>query len=75
MSSKAMRKLYVNIVDLIDWARRGRDGDGVRLFQNLTELREYTRRTRKIFRNDLDSSGDSSAVLRHLLRFIFRGTA
>ncbi|OJJ41997.1 hypothetical protein ASPZODRAFT_137586 [Penicilliopsis zonata CBS 506.65] len=70
---KAVRGLYVNIVDLIAWARNGGGEDQVRLFHSLEELREYTKRTRKIFRNNLDETGNSNVVLRHLLRFIFQG--
>lgn len=68
-----MRGIYVNIVDLIDWARSRGERSNVRLFHSLEELRDYTRRTRKIFRNDLDESESGNIVLRHLLRFIFRG--
>lgn len=74
-STKAIRGLYVNIIDLIDWARSGRKRDGVQQFQSLEELREYTKRSRRIFHNNLGRSGDGNMVLRHLLRFIFRGTA
>lgn len=72
--AKAIRGLYVNIIDLIDWARGGGTGAGVQQFQSLKELREYTKRTRKIFPNTMDRSGHRHVVLRHLLRFIFRGT-
>ncbi|PLN78639.1 hypothetical protein BDW42DRAFT_140643 [Aspergillus taichungensis] len=72
---KAVRRLYVNIVDLIEWARRGREGDRVQRFDSLKDLRNYSRRTRKIFRNDLDESGNGNVVLRHLLRFLFRSVA
>ncbi|PKY08335.1 hypothetical protein P168DRAFT_228655 [Aspergillus campestris IBT 28561] len=69
---KVVRGLYVNIVDLIDWARGGRNGDGVRRFDSLGDLRDYSRRTGKIFSNNLGESGSGDVVLRHLLRFIFR---
>jgi hypothetical protein len=72
--AKAIRGLHVNIIDLIGWARGGGTGDGVQQFQSLEELREYTKRTRKVFPNNMDRSGDGNVVLRHLLRFIFRGT-
>ncbi|KAI9036176.1 C2H2-type zinc finger protein [Aspergillus affinis] len=68
----AIRKLYINIVDLIDWARGGRNVGGIRQFESLTELREYSKKSHKIFHNTLDDSGDGDVVLRHLLRFIHR---
>ncbi|KAH8691892.1 hypothetical protein BGW36DRAFT_431135 [Talaromyces proteolyticus] len=68
---KAVRGLYVNIVDLIDWARcEGAKGE-VRLFRTLEELREYTQKSRKIFYNNLEQTGSGNVVLRHLLRSIF----
>ncbi|PGH28254.1 hypothetical protein AJ80_00145 [Polytolypa hystricis UAMH7299] len=70
---QAVRNKYVNIVDLIEWARGGMlDGTTVRKFRTLDDLREYTRNTRKIFPNTLDSSEGGNVVLRHLLRHIFR---
>lgn len=67
-----MRGIYVNIVDLIDWARSGGERSNIRLFHSLAELRDYTRTTRKIFRNNFVESETGNIVLRHLLRFIFR---
>jgi hypothetical protein len=58
----------VNIIDLIEWGRKQDVGaKRVRVFALVKELREYTKSTRKIFRNDLDRS----CVLRHLLRRLF----
>lgn len=67
-----MRGIYVNIIDLIDWARSEGERSNIRLFHSLAELRDYTKRTGKIFRNDFDKSEAGNVVLRHLLRFIFR---
>ena len=71
ISAKAIRGLYVNIIDLIDWARSGGNGDGVQQFQSLEELCEYTKHTSKIFHNNLNRSGDGNVILQHLLQFIF----
>ena len=72
MNLQAVRGIYVNIVDLIDWARtRGNDSE-IQLFHNLKELQDYTKITGKIFRNNLDQTGNGNVVLRHLLRFILR---
>lgn len=63
---------HVNIVDLIAWGRRrGNTKERVQTFRNVAELRAYTKRTGKIFRNTFDQE-DSNVVLRHLLRKIFR---
>ena len=66
-----MRGIYVNIVDLIDWARSTGDDSEIQLSHNLEELRVYTKATRKIFRNNLHQTGNGNTVLRHLLRFIY----
>jgi len=73
-NSQAVRGVYVNIIDLIEWARQGASpGQAcVKRFRNLSELRRYTKETRRVFRNDLTDSDDGNVVLRHLLRFIFR---
>ncbi|KAL4888093.1 hypothetical protein BDV59DRAFT_148976 [Aspergillus ambiguus] len=68
---KAVRGIHVNIVDLIDWARNRADNSEVQIFKTLEELREYTRTTRKIFRNNFDQRGTGNVVLRHLLRSIY----
>ncbi|OAL23216.1 hypothetical protein AYO20_11028 [Fonsecaea nubica] len=68
---QAVRRTHVNIVDLIEWGRRrGGDTDDARVptFRNEAELRTYTKKTRKIFRNTLEHD---NVVLRHLLRHIF----
>lgn len=67
-----MQRIYVNIVDLIEWARSGGERSNIRLFHSLDELRDYTKATRKIFRNNLENTETGNIVLRHLLRFIFR---
>ncbi|KAJ5131384.1 uncharacterized protein N7515_007423 [Penicillium bovifimosum] len=71
---KVVRGVYVNIVDLLEWARKGREGLGVRKFSSLKDLRAYTKKTRKIFSGDpsMERGGKNNVVLRHLLRFIFR---
>ncbi|XWX01174.1 hypothetical protein V2A60_009200 [Cordyceps javanica] len=67
----AARRTHVNIVDLIEWGRSNRE-EPVHRFNTVQELRDYTARTRKIFRNNMDGE-DGNVVLRHLLRKIFRG--
>lgn len=68
--SQVVRNTHVNIVDLIEWGRRGSGERGVRVFRSQEALREYTTNERKIFpqssvRND---DGETNVVLRHLLR-------
>ncbi|KAJ5592611.1 hypothetical protein N7537_009515 [Penicillium hordei] len=71
----AVRGVFVNIIDLIAWARSGSTNKRVRMFPSLGKLREYTKKTKKVFQNRLDEEGDDgNVVLRHLLRFIFRTT-
>ncbi|KFY95715.1 hypothetical protein V500_02679 [Pseudogymnoascus sp. VKM F-4518 (FW-2643)] len=65
----AVRKIHVNIVDLIEWGRSGRE-EKVQTFRNVVELGAYTKETRKIFHNTFDQEGGNVA-LRHLLRKIF----
>ncbi|KFZ03503.1 hypothetical protein V502_10890, partial [Pseudogymnoascus sp. VKM F-4520 (FW-2644)] len=65
----AVRKIHVNIVDLIEWGRSGRE-EKVQTFRNVVELGAYTKETRKIFHNTSDQEG-GNVVLRHLLRKIF----
>ncbi|KAI5460060.1 hypothetical protein BGZ63DRAFT_359760 [Mariannaea sp. PMI_226] len=67
---EAVRKTHVNIIDLIEWGR-SESKKKVQTFPNLTELRDYTIRTDKIYRNPLFNKKDHNVVLRHLLRKIF----
>ncbi|KFY67376.1 hypothetical protein V496_01567 [Pseudogymnoascus sp. VKM F-4515 (FW-2607)] len=73
---KAVRTRHVNIVDLIEWGRKGGDisKTNIQIFNSVTALSEYSKRTGKIFRNNLASSGNGNVVLKHLLRCIFSGT-
>ncbi|KAL2704814.1 hypothetical protein AAEP93_000064 [Penicillium crustosum] len=74
-AANAVRGVFVNIIDLIVWARSGSTNNRVKRFSSLEKLRKYTKRTRKIFHNNLDEGDDGgNVVLRHLLRFIFRAT-
>jgi hypothetical protein len=68
-----IRKTHVNIVDLIDWARRGGEGAAVKVFKRVYQLADYTLRQGKIFpKKDIHSSeGERNVVLRHCLRQIF----
>ncbi|KAJ5458578.1 hypothetical protein N7475_009966, partial [Penicillium sp. IBT 31633x] len=69
------RGLFVNIIDLIEWARSENQNIPVRRFPNLQVLREYSRRTNRIFpSSSLDEYHGGNVVLRHLLRFIYRGS-
>ncbi|KAH8758844.1 hypothetical protein BGZ57DRAFT_944370 [Hyaloscypha finlandica] len=67
---EAVRRTHVNIVDLIEWGRSGSE-EKVQTFRDVAELRAYTKKTSKIFRNTFDQEG-GNVVLRHLLRKIFR---
>ncbi|KAK1764036.1 hypothetical protein QBC33DRAFT_596391 [Phialemonium atrogriseum] len=67
-----VRNTHVNIVDLIEWGRRGSGERGVRVFRSQEALWEYTTKERKVFpqssvRND---DGETNVVLRHLLRHL-----
>lgn len=74
MCERAVRSIYVNIVDLIEWARaqRGHDVQPVQTFASLEDLRSYTIETKKIYHNRLENLDEDNVVLRHLLRRIFR---
>ncbi|KFZ19198.1 hypothetical protein V502_03790 [Pseudogymnoascus sp. VKM F-4520 (FW-2644)] len=67
---KVVRTRHVNIVDLIEWGREGGDisETNIQIFNSVTALSEYTKRTGKVFRNNLASSGNGNVVLEHLLR-------
>ena len=69
-----MRRTHVNIIDLIEWGRgHGNTKERVQTFRNVAELRKYTKRTGKVFRNTFDcDQKDGNVVLRHLLRKLFR---
>ena len=69
---QAVRGTHVNIVDLIEWGRSQRsNAKRVHTFRTLEDLRVYTKKTGKIFRNPFNEE-DSNVILRHLLRRIFR---
>ncbi|KAL5866283.1 hypothetical protein ACKVWL_011565 [Pyricularia oryzae] len=74
MCERAVRSIYVNIVDLIEWARvqRRNDAQPVQTFESLEDLRSYTIETKKIYHNRLENLDEDNIVLRHLLRRIFR---
>lgn len=61
----------MNIVDLIEWARRGLGDRPIRRFKNLDELSEYTIITGKIYSHGGHGPKEKNVVLRHLLRHIF----
>jgi hypothetical protein len=63
---KAIRGRHVNIVDLIQWARKGERGK-VHIFRTVKELSDYSYQNHKIYRRD---QRDAGAVLSHLLREI-----
>ncbi|KAK7428819.1 hypothetical protein QQZ08_004589 [Neonectria magnoliae] len=69
---EVVRRTHVNIVDLIEWGRSDRS-ERVQVFGDVAELRAYTKETNKVFHNTLDQDG-GNIVLRHLLRYIFRGS-
>ncbi|PNP56124.1 hypothetical protein THARTR1_03649 [Trichoderma harzianum] len=72
---KILRTTHVNIVDLINWGRKGGnedEGKKVRVFKSVGELKEYSVRSRKIFfKEQLKSYGGGNVVLKHLLRVFF----
>jgi hypothetical protein len=57
---------HVNIVDLIQWARKGETGE-VQIFRTVKELSDYSYDNNKIYRRDKLGKG---AVLTHLLRLL-----
>ncbi|EFR04891.1 hypothetical protein MGYG_07893 [Nannizzia gypsea CBS 118893] len=63
--SKALAKVHVNIIDLID-ARR--TGAPVTIFRRVQELRQYTQKTQKIFPKEV---AKQDGFLKALLRGIF----
>ncbi|EFQ36158.1 hypothetical protein CGRA01v4_03988 [Colletotrichum graminicola] len=65
---QATRRTHVNIIDLIEH-RRSNKGR-VQTFRNVQELRAYTLETQRVYPNRLGPN--SSVVLRHLLRNMFR---
>lgn len=66
----AVRKMYINIVDLIEWVRkRETTEEPVQTFGTLGELRNNTKETGKIFRNTFRDEGN--VVLKDLLRRLF----
>lgn len=71
----ALRGKQVNLVDLVEWARAdGGEEETVRVFRDVSELRRYTRSTRRYFPlvdvESLGVGGDGDVVIRHLLRRI-----
>jgi hypothetical protein len=61
---KVIRGRHVNIVDLIEWARKGERGR-VQIFNTVKELSDYSYLNRKIYHRDQLGAG---VVLSHLLR-------
>ncbi|KAK4867258.1 hypothetical protein LT330_000768 [Penicillium expansum] len=61
----AIRDLHVNIIDLIQWARTGSNGE-VKRWRNNAALFEYSIATKKIFERDLTTRDNPNVVLRHL---------
>ncbi|KAL6788582.1 hypothetical protein J3E68DRAFT_122799 [Trichoderma sp. SZMC 28012] len=72
---KILRTTHVNIVDLIDWGRKGGDeneGKKVRIFKSVEELANYSVKSRKIFfKEQLKEYRGGNVVLKHLLRVFF----
>ncbi|KAL6879835.1 hypothetical protein HDV57DRAFT_498236 [Trichoderma longibrachiatum] len=69
-----LKKTHVNIVDLVDWAKRGGEESGskVCVFGSVAELRRYTQKTGKIFpREDARDANGRNVVIKFLLRRIF----
>ncbi|TFB00054.1 hypothetical protein CCMA1212_008155 [Trichoderma ghanense] len=71
-----LRNTHVNIVDLINWGRKGGEGaednEAPEVFKSVEELKSYTYRTRKIFEQEqLREYSGGNVVLRHLLRRLF----
>ncbi|KAJ5898106.1 transcriptional regulator family: C2H2 zinc finger [Penicillium tannophilum] len=67
---KAIRGVYVNIIDLIQWARKGLGDRPIRRFKNLDDLSDYTKLTGKFYSNRGHTREERNVVLRHLLRHI-----
>ncbi|QYT06133.1 C2H2-type domain-containing protein [Trichoderma simmonsii] len=72
---KILRTTHVNIVDLIDWGRKGGDeneGKKVKVFKSVEELAHYSVRRKKIFRKEQwKEYRGGNVVLKHLLRVFF----
>ncbi|CAG8084531.1 unnamed protein product [Penicillium nalgiovense] len=62
----AIRNLYVNLIDLIQWARTGRVDGEVKRWKNNADLFEYSIATRRIFERDMTANDKPNVVLRHL---------
>jgi hypothetical protein len=63
-SDKVIQGRHVNMVDLIEWARRGETGQ-VQIFRTVKELSDYSYQNDKIYRRGQLGAG---VVLSHLLR-------
>ncbi|KAK4082264.1 uncharacterized protein Triagg1_2076 [Trichoderma aggressivum f. europaeum] len=72
---KILRTTHVNIVDLINWGRKGgneNEGKKVRVFTSVEELKDYSVKSKKIFKKEqLKSYSGGNVVLKHLLRVFF----
>lgn len=72
----ALQGTHVNLVDLIHWARTVDEGKKVRVFGDVSELREYCVVEREYFLlEEVKFSGDKGGgkvVIRHLLRHLTR---
>lgn len=72
----ALQGTHVNLVDLVHWARTGDEGERVRVFRDVSELREYCVEEKKYFPLEevkfAGDKGDGKVVIRHLLRHLTR---
>ncbi|KAK5996077.1 hypothetical protein PT974_04504 [Cladobotryum mycophilum] len=65
----ALKKKYVNIIDLIHYAReKSARPVKVKCFDTQRELEDYTRKTNKVFELKRVRVGESNIVLNHLFR-------
>ncbi|KAL7955969.1 hypothetical protein V8C34DRAFT_326725 [Trichoderma compactum] len=72
---KILRTTHVNIVDLIDWGRKGgneNEGEKVRVFKTVGGLKKYTVKHEKVFaKRLLKQYHGGNVVMKHLLRVLF----
>lgn len=68
MAIQELRKVYVNIFDVVDVLRDDPENGTVRRFGNINELRQYTFSTHKVISRDQAKVG---GAIRDLLRQFF----
>ncbi|KPI41356.1 uncharacterized protein AB675_8107 [Cyphellophora attinorum] len=65
---QAIKKVKVNICDLLDCLRAGDEAEELRTFRTVKQLQKYSTANKKIFPKDEAKAG---GLLRHLLRLFY----